>query len=293
MIPYDSDVTIIGAGAVGAALARAMDVSNVPIKGLYSRDDKPCADLAEELGVPCAGRFPGSLKELGVVTFICVPDDQIAGVAGELARLGDDLRGRYFVHTSGANPSHILSGLTEKNARVASFHPLQTFERGASHRVFHECYVTLEGSDDVLPMLEELATELKAKPLRVNPEEKKALHLAGVMACNYLVSLTDAAQQALESKVRGVDLLEVLRPLMERTIENLFEHGIDASLTGPISRGDRHSVESHLELLDGQPELCRLYCQLGAIAADIAYRRGSLEDAIYKDIKQLLGAWQE
>jgi predicted short-subunit dehydrogenase-like oxidoreductase (DUF2520 family) len=43
----------------------------------------------------------------------------------------------------------------------------------------------------------------------------------------------------------GIDP-KVSRPLVERAVANVFEHGSHASLTGPIARGDIETVIGHL-----------------------------------------------
>jgi len=49
-------------------------------------------------------------------------------------------------------------------------------------------------------------------------------------------------------------------PLMTRTIENHFE------LTGPIARGDRHTIDAHLAAIAAHaPELESLYRTMAAL----------------------------
>ena len=53
---------------------------------------------------------------------------------------------------------------------------------------------------------------------------------------------------------------EALIPLMKRTIENGFE------LTGPIARGDRQTVDAHLEAIGRRvPDLKPMYEALAAV----------------------------
>jgi predicted short-subunit dehydrogenase-like oxidoreductase (DUF2520 family) len=62
------------------------------------------------------------------VILIATPDDVIAAVARELARIGEEeLRGRVVLHTSGAMDSDVLDAVRARGAMVGSMHPLQSF----------------------------------------------------------------------------------------------------------------------------------------------------------------------
>ena len=75
-----------------------------------------------------------------------------------------------------------------------------------------------------------------------------------VIASNYLVTLHRAASRLFEAAGAPP---EALIPLMTRTIENGFE------LTGPISRGDRQTVEAHVRAIQAEaPELEPMYSAL-------------------------------
>ena len=68
---------------------------------------------------------------------------------------------------------------------------------------------------------------------------------------SYLVTLHRAATSLFEAAGAPP---AALVPLMTRTIENGFE------LTGPISRGDRQTVEAHLRAIhERAPELEPMY----------------------------------
>src|SRR5437879_12702914 len=62
------------------------------------------------------------------VILVATPDEEIAVVAQELARIGEEeLRGRVILHTSGAMDSGVLNAVQERGGTVGSLHPLQSF----------------------------------------------------------------------------------------------------------------------------------------------------------------------
>src|SRR6266851_5758148 len=77
-------------------------------------------------GRPCAGMRRQILAS--PVILIATPDDEIPGVAQQLARIGaEELRGKVVLHTSGALDSRALHAAQEHGAAVGSMHPLQSF----------------------------------------------------------------------------------------------------------------------------------------------------------------------
>ncbi|PYU81560.1 MAG: hypothetical protein DMG50_15485 [Acidobacteria bacterium] len=69
------------------------------------------------------------------VILIATPDDEVAVVAQELARIGEEeLRGRVVLHTSGAMDSAVLDAVHERSAMGGSMHPLQSFSGASVHR---------------------------------------------------------------------------------------------------------------------------------------------------------------
>jgi predicted short-subunit dehydrogenase-like oxidoreductase (DUF2520 family) len=96
-----------------------------------------------------------------------------------------------------------------------------------------------------------LAVALGLSPFDLADDCRVIYHAGAVFASNYLVTLHRAAIRALAAAGAPA---AALVPLMRRTIENGFE------LTGPIARGDRAVVESHLAALRRDlPDLEPLY----------------------------------
>lgn len=213
-------VCVVGAGRVGSAVA---------------------ARLAERgLAVRRAGR---ELDVAGAeLVLLCVPDRAIAEVAAALAP------GPWVAHTSGATP---LSSL-DPHARRFSVHPLQTFtrDRGAEQLDGAWAAVTAE-TGEARALATELARLLGLEPFELDDSERVAYHAAAAIACNYLVTLHEAAAELFEAAGAPP---EALVPLMARTIENGFQ------LTGPIARGDWEVVEAHLrEIRARRPQLEPMY----------------------------------
>ena len=176
------------------------------------------------------------------LVLLCVPDRAIATVARQIPS------GAWLAHTSGA------AGLDElaPHTRRFALHPLQTFthERGPEQLDGAWAAVTAE-TDDALAAAVELARLLDVEPFELADEDRPLYHAGAVVAASFLVTLHDIAADLVATAGAPV---EALVPLMRRTIDNGFEP------TGPHVRGDRETVERHLEAIrERRPELEPVY----------------------------------
>jgi predicted short-subunit dehydrogenase-like oxidoreductase (DUF2520 family) len=65
-----------------------------------------------------------------------------------------------------------------------------------------------------------------------------------------------------------------LWPLLQGTLQNVKERGVERALTGPILRGDAGTVRRHLEALQAAPEAREVYVALGKRTLALAARLG-------------------
>ncbi len=184
-----------------------------------------------------------TLGEKGDLRLICVPDRAI----GEVARSIEP--GPWVAHVSGGTPLAVLDPHTQR----FSVHPLQTLTlaRGAEQLDGAWGAVTADTPEAHERALW-LAETLGLRPFALADDKRALYHAGASVASNFLVTLHRAAADIFEQAAAPP---EALVPLMQRTIENGFE------LTGPIARGDRETVERHLEALKGS-ELEPLYLAL-------------------------------
>lgn len=264
-------VTVIGTGAVGAALLHFFKKEGFTVVSEWnSRSGYPAAD-----------------SDLGDLVFITTHDDLISDAALHLSRVKTDWASKTVVHCSGNLSSEKLSGLFVLGASTLSMHPIQTFRRGDDASRFENIYTSLEGDEHAIERIIPVVEQMGAKPLVVNSEQKRLIHLAAVMASNYLVSLMHMAEQILKNGELE-DGLDILKPLIEQTVHNIFDKGIPDALSGPVSRGDAGVVETHLAQPLLRDEYRDVYKILGRQAANIAEQRGSITAGEADKIRALL-----
>jgi predicted short-subunit dehydrogenase-like oxidoreductase (DUF2520 family) len=73
------------------------------------------------------------------------------------------------------------------------------------------------------------------------------------------------------------------------TIVNIESKGTIASLTGPIARGDGGTVRKHLRGFRKRfPSLLKLYREMGLYTAEVAARKGTLQEEKLAEIRSIL-----
>jgi predicted short-subunit dehydrogenase-like oxidoreductase (DUF2520 family) len=270
-------VFIIGAGAVGTALAGKLLRAGVPVAGLHGRQtdgSEAAAALAGVLG--SSGDLPPSASTADAL-IIAVPD---AGIPEVAKRLVEEKRLRphqVLLHTAGNRPAAELLGAARSQLRgVGTFHPLValTDAPGALDNL-HGAAFGLEGDEAATRVGHRLVRMMGGRPLALTAENMALYHAAAVFGSNYVVALADLARNLLVAAgVAEADALPALAPLMTSAVRNLAEVGLPAALTGPVVRGDVGSVERHLAALSARaPDTLDLYRRLGREALRIARKR--------------------
>ncbi|MEZ4702319.1 MAG: DUF2520 domain-containing protein [Rhodothermales bacterium] len=286
-------IAIVGAGAVGTALARRLHDSGYGIAAVISRDPARAAHLAAGVGAASGTSVADVPADVDAV-FCCVPDDALPAVDQALALSRPSWTNALVAHTSGALPASALRHAASAGAAVLSFHPVQTFPPGTSPDVFAGIYVGIEGDPKAVAAAESMARRIGAHPLRIDPADKPAYHLACSLAANYLTTVLHVAGEALAPL--GLDAGEaqqVLAPLVESAVRNARSLTPARALTGPLVRGDAGTLDVHLQALaDIAPARIPLYLELAAETLRMSVDANRVPAEKAKSVAALLDAWR-
>lgn len=283
------EISIIGIGNLGQTFTRALSATEIPVKSIYNRNEAIARELAEEVDIHAFSSFPSNVDELGKLIFLTVSDQAIQVMAHRLANLCVDFQGYTVVHCSGNESAELLQDLKKKGATTASFHPLQTFTAQSGPDSFKDIYFSMEGESEAFPQLKEIAHSLGAQAFEATQEQKSHLHIAAVMACNYLHTLLDASMETASlSDLPQDKVKKALLPLIQKALQNGRESSFEDALTGPIKRGDLITVEKHLDKLKDHPELRELYCLLGRRTIKLAESSEAIGQATAEKLSAIL-----
>src|SRR5216683_2121374 len=264
-----NSLAIIGAGRVGRSLGRRLRELGWKIGAVVTRSAASARRAVRFIGAgkACAGMTRQILASR--VILIATPDDRIAVVAQELARIGEEeLRGRVVLHTSGAMDSGVLAAVQERGAAVGSMHPLQSFS-GVAVPLLEGKVFTMEGETQAVRVARQIARSLGGSPVRIAGSKKLLYHAAAAMAAGHVLAVEEAATQLLVSLgMRRSEAVRALLPLTRQVLDNFERLGPRAAWTGPLSRGDYKVVRAHLEALQESPkEFAQAYGALSHLAA--------------------------
>ena len=182
------------------------------------------------LGIPCEGspdfRTP--------VVLLAVSDHAIDAVARDFGKHEDQT----LVHFSGSHVSQ----------KAVCFHPLMTFGEELYDLTTYQSIPFIgdvggPGFKIVFPGLNNPNYEI--------PTSQRALyHSLCVLSGNFTVLLWQKFYASLEQDF-GIPK-KAAQPYLERITKNLLENP-EAALTGPLQRGDAHTIENNLRALEGDP----------------------------------------
>ncbi|MBC7362535.1 MAG: DUF2520 domain-containing protein [Candidatus Aminicenantes bacterium] len=279
--------SIIGAGRVGIPLAAALTRKGFVLKKISDCSLLKARRAKKIIGQGRATTDNRLAANSAEIIFICVPDSQIVRIAEEISSI--DYQGKFVFHTSGAFSSKLLEPLAQKGAAIASFHPIQTFAtEDFDPKIFKGIFFGLEGDSKAIKLGINLARKLGGQALLISAENKPVYHLACSISSNFLIVLLTEVKQLLRTIGLEEELsLEILTPLLNKTLHNVKKFGIEQSLTGPVVRGDLETVKQHLAITATSSGLDRIYRAMALEALRIAEKRGLPEEKI-KSLKQLL-----
>lgn len=265
----DARVVVVGPGRAGGSLVHSLLAAGVPVPAVATRDGTQ-HPFAERLGLPtCRVSDAAGLAD---VVVLAVPDDAVAGVAGELAAAPGGRRGRPVVtHLSGALGLEPLSALAATGFPVAAWHLLQAFpssDTGVGRGIVHA--VTTDG-ESTTAVLSTLVEALGGRLVHIAGRDRARYHAAAVLAANGTAAVMVAATRQLRGcGLSEADALAALDPLVDSARQAVSERGIPDGLTGPWMRGDTGTVARHLAVLADDAATVALYRALARVVGDMA-----------------------
>lgn len=244
------DVSIIGSGRLGTALAVALARRGYSIQSLVARRAQKALHAASLLDAEVQALAAKQLLSLqqADVFLITVPDDQIAEVAAELSGL--EFTATAF-HTSGALSAEVLGPLREKGWRIGSVHPLMSVsDAREGEAALRGGYWSVEGDQTALRVAKAIVKDLGGRGFSIRSEDKPLYHAAAVMVSGNVTALFDVALEMLvQCGLTRKTSRSVLLPLIASTVHNLETMDPAQALTGTFSRGDVETVKRHLAAL--------------------------------------------
>lgn len=225
-------VSFIGAGNVATRMAERLRECGAEIVQICSRSGVPVSELN---------------PDRADMVIVAVSDDAIAPILASFPSAGSAL----WVHTAGSVGLDVFD--PAKFPRRGVLYPLQTMLKDRPVD-WARVPLLIEGTDS---LLEETARKMSSSVARLDSASRRRLHAAAVMCCNMVMYLWSQSERIVADA--GLDF-DMLKPLMQMTLDRAMELGPAASMTGPAKRGDLHTIQGHCDALP--PDIAETYREL-------------------------------
>ncbi|WP_291725479.1 Rossmann-like and DUF2520 domain-containing protein [Bernardetia sp.] len=259
------NVIFIGAGNVAWHLASLFsEKENLEITHIWSRTKENAEILKEKIDKKSIQVYH-SLEGLDFsktdadLAILSIADNAFESVLSKLILPKNCI----LAHTSGSQPMQMLQKasqnvLGEKIEKIGVFYPLQTFSK-AKQVDFSQIPFCIESNDkEIEEKLFTLAQECSEKVFKVSSKDRGILHVAAVFACNFSNYLWTISETILKEKKLPFDML---KPLLEETLQKALEINPSNAQTGPAIRNDKKVIEKHINMLE-EMNLDDNFCQI-------------------------------
>ena len=282
-------VGVVGVGRVGstlgAALARAgHDV--VAVSGVSALSRRRAEQMLP--GVPVLP--PDEAVAAAEFVLLAVPDDDLRPLVAGLADTGAWRPGQLVAHTSGAQGIGVLDPAAARGVIALALHPVMTFTgRPEDLDRLDGATFGVTAPDELRAVAESLVLEMGGEPVWVPETARPLYHAALSLGANHLVTLVNDALQLLDG-VGVQDSPRLIAPLLSAALDNALRLR-DAALTGPVSRGDAATVQSHVRTLAREaPDVLPSYRAMARRTAERARTHGRISDQQADAVLGALGA---
>lgn len=284
------DISVVGAGRVGTALAvlwRRSGHRIVAVAGGSATGNRAATHLP---GVPVLE--PEAAIAGAEVIVIATPDSAIRPVCERLSAALPE--GASVAHASGASGLDALDAAAAAGASTLAVHPYQTCPtvEAAVERMAGATFAVTARDEAGYLLGERLARDAGGRPFRIADELKPLYHASAVFASNYLVTVTALAEQ-LAGEAGVPDPADAIALLQEATLENIGRVGPAQALTGPAVRGDALTLGRNIETLaERAPNAVQPYVMLADLAIALAERAGRLPEGGRQAVQEVLALWR-
>lgn len=241
-------VTLIGSGNVSEYLCDWYDIYKQPVLQIAGRNRKTVSALARKYKTQTAYK-PEQLLAHNGIYIIAVNDDEIANAFNYW------YNGKgTWVHTSGSTDMKVFG---KKPGSFGVMYPLLTLNRLSVASLFFEIPFLVEASDrKTLLKIKSFLKRTKGVFRQADSKKRLKVHLAAVFLNNFIHHIgTLSFRMIKDIKLHPT----VFAPLLRVTMMNIFSNNREKLQTGPARRKDMKTIEKHLAMLKGNPEMKAIY----------------------------------
>jgi predicted short-subunit dehydrogenase-like oxidoreductase (DUF2520 family) len=240
-------IVLLGAGNLATHLGPALQKAGHPIIQVFSRTNQSAQVLATMLN--CSFTTDISAITPGADAYIFALTDNV--LPAMLKRF--PLRKALVIHTSGNLPLDIIN---QANLEGGVLYPLQTFTRNITPDWLNTPICTEASGEHQLELINRLASSISNNVREISSQQRSAIHLAAVFACNFTNHMLHIAHDILNQNDISPDILQ---PIIDETMRKAKQQAPALNQTGPAVRGDSVVMQRHKNQLASLPLYSKLY----------------------------------
>jgi predicted short-subunit dehydrogenase-like oxidoreductase (DUF2520 family) len=247
-------------------------------------------ERARAEGVPIAAGLKQALSSARCIV-VCVGEDRLEKAAEEIAHALAPKTTPICLHTCGSRGASALWPLAARGCPVGTFHPLAAFSPQGPGPTLTGAWCAVGGDDEARAAGTELAGTLGAHAfaLKDSPEAALRYHTAATLLANGSVALASLAIELAEKAFSDPEAVRsAFIALLRSTLANLEQAPPERALTGPVARGELHTVRAHLAGLADEPATLAVYRELSKRMRELAVRDTRLGDEAARELERLL-----
>lgn len=253
-------IVILGSGNVATQLALALSKRNCTILSVYSKTIANARALASKVNAHATNSIT-KLPQNADVYLVAIKDDAIEELLNKISFVPG-----LIVHTSG---SVSISVFAKKFTDYGVVYPLQTFNKTRSID-FKKVPILIEAnSPKALKLIQRFASLLNKNYAVINSEQRKAVHIAAVFACNFTNHMFAISEQLLQQQKLPFSLLH---PLIQETATKAQKSSPLLLQTGPAIRKDKKVMNQHLSFLKNEEVFKKIYTLVSKSIVDFTNR---------------------
>ncbi|MFT4153805.1 Rossmann-like and DUF2520 domain-containing protein [Parafilimonas sp.] len=239
-------ITIIGSGNVAAVLGKIFKETSHEINEVVGRNETTVNSLAHILNArPCF-----SIKDISRASdlfVVAVKDDAVGEVSSQL-----NIPGKMAVHTCGSVSVNVLKNASEN---YGVLYPLQSLRKELNYHP--EIPFLIDGNNAAAKdFIQNFASSFAGTITEADDEMRLRYHLSAIISSNFTNHLFALTKDYCD---RNNINFHLLLPLIEETVNRMHYYDPAIMQTGPAARGDKATIQKHLDLLQAYPALKNIY----------------------------------
>lgn len=239
-------ITMIGSGNVATVLGNLFKSKGHVVNEVAGRNKTIVEELAKILDANACIDY-SRLNQSSDIYIIAVRDDAVAEVSAQL-----NVKDKTLLHTCGSIPGNALENAS---SRYGVLYPLQSLRKETGY--LPSIPFLIDANNEITKkMVYNLACSVSDNVVFANDEQRLHYHLSAIVVSNFSNHLFALAKDYCDANDIS---FKALLPLIEETVNRLHLYEPSSMQTGPAIRGDKATMQKHLALLKGYPELKNIY----------------------------------